>query len=64
MASDGNDFLGHENADGHRQIQTGSFFFHVSGGKIDGDLLDGKRKAAILQRRTHPIATFSYRRVR
>ena len=57
------DPCGSQDTDGDRQVEPGTFLSHVGGGQVDGDILEGKFQAAVLDGGADALAAFSDGRV-
>ncbi len=57
-------FFGRQHPQGDGQIQSGSVFFQVCRGQVDGNVGIGKPEAGVLHCRLHPLPGFFHRRIR
>ena len=53
-----------QDADRHREVESGTLFFQISGREVDGYMLRGQNKSAIPKRRLYALAALPDRRVR
>ncbi len=56
--------VGAENADGHRQVKTRSFFLEIGWSQIDRNLRRRNIEAGVLDGGADPVAAFTHRSVR